>query len=168
MIEGDGPNWLWGTAFEHTTLYDYQVMNAKNTWMGHIQHETAYFQGNPPATRPFTPQPSWGDPLFNNCTTFNCARTWALRIVNSTNIYTYGAGFYNFFNNWDAPTCLAAENCQYAMVDFQNSTECYIWTMSTKGSEYMVSWDGTALVPEEVNKASYTESILVFEMVKTQ
>lgn len=145
-------------------------MNAKNTWMGHIQHETAYFQGNPPATVPFAPQARWGDPTFANCPpgANNCARTWALRVVNSTNIYVYGAGLYNFFNNWDSAPCLASESCQLAMIDFENSTDCYIWTMSTKGSEYMVSWDGTALVPEEVNKASYTQSILLFEMVKTQ
>lgn len=175
LIEGDGPNWLWGTAFEHSTLYDYQVMNGKNTWMGHIQHETAYFQGNPPADLFHAPQASWGDPLFNDCAktsggteVFNCRRTWALRIVNATNIYVYGAGLYNFFNNWFAETCLAADNCQYAMVDFQNSTDCYIWTLSSVASEYLVQWEGTALVPQQLNKAVFTESILVFEMVKNQ
>jgi glucan 1,3-beta-glucosidase len=168
LIEGPGPNWLWGTSFEHSTLYDYQIMNAQNTYMGHIQHETAYYQGNPPSTRPFTPQASWSDPPFDDCTSFNCPRTWALRVVNSSQIFNYGAGHYNFFNNWDGVTCLAAENCNLAMVDFINSTEVYIWAMSTKGSAYMVSWEGTPLVPEEVNKASYTESILLFEMVKTQ
>jgi hypothetical protein len=137
--------------------------------MGHIQHETAYFQGNPPADVPFTPQEKWGDPMFANCgNRFNCKRTWALRVVNSTNVYTYGAGFYNFFNNWDAPTCLGAFNCQYSMIDFINSTECYVWGLSTVASEYMVSWDGTALVPEELNKAVFTQTILVFEMVKNQ
>ena len=98
----------------------------------------------------------------------NCARTWGLRIIDSTNIYVYGAGLYNFFNNWYADTCLAADNCQYAMIDFQNSTDCYIWTLSTVASEYMVSWENTPLVPQQVNKATFTESILVFEMVKNQ
>lgn len=153
---------------EHSTLYDYQVSNGKNTWMGSIQHETAYFQGNPPATLAHIPQASWSDPTFSPCLTFNCARTWGLRIINSTNVYVYGAGLYNFFNNWYADTCLAADNCQYAMIDFQNSTECYIWTLSTVASEYMVSWENTPLVPQQVNKATFTETILVFEMVKNQ
>jgi glucan 1,3-beta-glucosidase len=103
LIEGDGPNWLWGTAFEHTTLFDYQVANARNIFMGHIQHETAYFQGNPRAEVPFAPQTSWNDPLLGNCGNINnCPKTWALRVVNSEDIRIYGAGFYSFFNNWDA------------------------------------------------------------------
>ena len=143
-------------------------MNGKNTWMGHIQHETAYFQGNPPANRPFIPQAAWGDPTFTPCLTFNCARTWGLRLQNVTNVYTYGCGLYNFFNNWYADTCLAADNCQYAMVDIHNVSDSYIWGLSTVGSEYMISWDNTPLVPEQLNKASFTDSILVFEMVNKQ
>ena len=141
--------------------------------MGHIQHETAYFQGNPNALIPFTPQASWHDPDFADCQTdlnplLGCIRTWAVRFVNSRQIYNYGAGHYNFFNNWDSANCLGTETCQERMVDFQNSTDIYIWGMSTKGSIYMVGWEGTSLVPQVVNKAGYTETILLFEMVVEQ
>ena len=174
MIESaNGPVWMWGTAAEHSVLYNYQFANVQNAWIGHTQHETAYFQGNPNALLPFTPQASWNDPDFSECAaeanpTLGCVRTWGCRFVNCQKIFNYGAGYYSFFNNWDAPGCLGTESCQERMVSFINSTEVYVWGLSTKGSTYMVSWDGTSLVPQAVNKAGFTETILLFEMVLEQ
>ena len=54
------------------------------------------------------------------------------------------------------------------MLDFRNSTDIYLWGLSTKGAEYMVSWEGTDLVPQAVNKAGYTETILLFELSANQ
>jgi glucan 1,3-beta-glucosidase len=89
--------------------------------MGLIQHETAYFQGNPNALSPFTIQAAYTDPTFEECTTANCARTWGLRIINSTNVFTYGAGLYHFFENWDS-SCLNSETCQERMVDSKQAS----------------------------------------------
>ena len=41
LIESQGPVWLYGTSFEHSQLYNYQVANAKEIYMGIIQSETA-------------------------------------------------------------------------------------------------------------------------------
>lgn len=41
LIEGDRGNWLVGTGFEHSTLYNYQVANANYVYLGAIQAETA-------------------------------------------------------------------------------------------------------------------------------
>lgn len=41
LIESQGPVWLYGTAFEHSQLYNYQIANAKDIYMGVIQSETA-------------------------------------------------------------------------------------------------------------------------------
>ena len=136
--------------------------------MGHIQHETAYFQGNPNALLPFTPQASWNDPNFSDCTQDNCARTWALRLVNCSQITVYGAGFYNFFDNWNTQACLGTESCQERMVDIQNSTEIYIWALSTKGSQYMIGYEGHDLVPYSVNKANFCDTIVLFELADEQ
>lgn len=84
--------------------------------MGAIQHETAYFQGNPTALSPYTPQAVYNDPTFADCDQFNCARTWAIRVINSTNLFTYGGGLYNFFENWNS-ACLDTESCQERMID---------------------------------------------------
>lgn len=90
--------------------------------MGLIQHETAYYQGNPTALSPFTINPAYTDPTYVECTQFNCARTWGLRVINSTKVFTYGAGLYNFFENWSS-ACLDNENCQERMID-SKQTPC--------------------------------------------
>ena len=41
LIESQKPTWLWGTAMEHSMLYNYQVANARNVFMSSIQTETA-------------------------------------------------------------------------------------------------------------------------------
>ena len=41
LIESQGPVWIYGSSFEHSQLYNYQVANAKEIYMGVIQSETA-------------------------------------------------------------------------------------------------------------------------------
>lgn len=40
LIESTKPSWLWGTAFEHNMLYNYQIANAQNVYLSSIQTET--------------------------------------------------------------------------------------------------------------------------------
>ncbi|KAK5101840.1 hypothetical protein LTS08_004299 [Lithohypha guttulata] len=164
LIEGDGPNWLWGTSTEHSTLYNYQWQNTRNTFAGVIQTETAYYQGNPDALIPFVPQERWGDPTFADCEQRNCARTWGARFVNSSDIYVYGSGLYNFFENYNTPICLGTETCQERMVDIQNSNNIYLWAFSTKGSEFMVSYESTPLLSWSVNRAGFCATAILFEL----
>lgn len=41
LIESNKGVWMVGTAFEHSQLYNYQIANAQNVYMGAIQSETA-------------------------------------------------------------------------------------------------------------------------------
>lgn len=159
---------MYGTAFEHSILFDYQFVGASNVYAGHIQHETAYFQGNPPAPIPFTPNAVYSDPTFADCSADNCPRTWGLRLVNSSNIFIYAAGLYNFFNNWSTATCLSSESCQEHMVNIVNCTEIYLWALSTKGSSFLVDYEGTDVVPYSVNKANFCECIVLFELSSSE
>lgn len=98
-----GNFWLWGTSSEHHTFYQYQFVNTPNVFMGQIQTETAYYQPNPKASIPFNALTAWNDPPFKsacNGVSGNCEDGWGLRIVNSTDIFIYGAGLYSFFNNY--------------------------------------------------------------------
>ena len=147
---------------EHSVLYDYQISDASNVFMGLIQHETAYFQGNPTALQPYTIQSAYNDPDFAECTQFNCDRTWGLRVVNSTNVFMYGGGMYNFFENWNS-ACLDYEDCQERMVDLRNSSDVYLWALSTKGSAYMISYETFPIVPQAGNKNGFCETIVLFE-----
>ena len=155
--------WLYGTAFEHSALYNYQISHASSVYAGHIQTETAYYQGNPSALTPFTPQTLYSDPTFGDCSASNCARTWGLRVLNSSSIFIYSAGLYNFYDNY-AQTCLNQESCQQQMVDIANVSDVYVWNLATKGSQYLVRYDGADVVPYAVNVANFCDGIVLFEV----
>jgi glucan 1,3-beta-glucosidase len=53
LVESQKSTWLVGTAFEHCTLYQYQLASAENVYMLMAQTETVYWQPNPPAPAPF-------------------------------------------------------------------------------------------------------------------
>lgn len=97
LIESQGPTWLYGTASEHAVLYQYQLANAANIFMGLIQTESPYFQSSPPAPSPYPFSQAFAeDPKFETClaSSTTCAMSWALRIIKSNNVYIYGAGLY--------------------------------------------------------------------------
>ncbi|KAF8856316.1 hypothetical protein BDZ45DRAFT_745496 [Acephala macrosclerotiorum] len=61
---------LMGTAFEHNTLYQYNLISAENVFIGMQQSETPYLQGTggpAQAPAPWTPNASFFDPTFSNC-----------------------------------------------------------------------------------------------------
>jgi glucan 1,3-beta-glucosidase len=153
-------------------MYSYQFVNNKNTWMGVNQHETAYYQGNPKAPLPYTTNAQYYDPTFTSCTQDNCARTWGMRFVNSSNIYNYGSGGYMFFNDWSSD-CLGTsavplELCQQSMNQFTNSTDIWLWGLATKGGENMISWDDTPIVPQAANKGTYLQAAILMEIAGKQ
>jgi len=162
LIESQGPVWLWGTASEHHQLYNYQVSSAKNVFMGLIQSETPYYQSNPSALTPFTPQPAWNDPDFSTCTTASCRKSWGLRVLNSSDLFVYGAGLYSFFENY-AQTCLNSEDCQENIVEVDCS-DVHIYGLSTKAAVNMVtSSAGKSMVPEKENTSNFCSTIALFE-----
>lgn len=162
LVESQGPVWLWGTASEHHQLYNYQVANAANVFMGLIQTETPYYQSNPTALVPFTPQDSWNDPDFSTCTTASCKKAWGLRVMNTSDLFIYGAGLYSFFENY-AQTCLNTEDCQENMVEVDCS-DVHIYGLSTKAAVNMVtSSAGKSMVPEKPNTSNFCSTIALFE-----
>ena len=162
LVESQGPVWLWGTASEHHQLYNYQVSNAANVFMGLIQTETPYYQSNPTALVPFTPQKSWNDPDFATCTTASCKKAWGLRVMNTSDLFIYGAGLYSFFENY-AQSCVNSEDCQENMVEVDCS-DVHIYGLSTKAAVNMVtSSAGKSMVPQKPNKSNFCSTIALFE-----
>ena len=167
LIESQGPVWMYGTSSEHSQLYNYQVANAKDVYMGIIQSETPYMQANPDAlSGGFTPSTTYFDPDFSTCTTSSCKKAWGLRVFASSDILVYGAGLYSFFDNYDQ-TCLATESCQENMVSVECSSDVYLWALSTKASTNMVTVDGTGAVPQGDNMDNFCSTIAFFEEVGT-
>ena len=162
LIESQGPVWMYGTASEHSQLYNYQLVNAKNVYMGVIQTETPYMQANPIATAAFPPQTAWHDPTFADCTTDACRKAWGLRVLASSSVFLYGGGLYSFFENYDQ-TCLATESCQENMVSLECSSDVFLWGLSTKASTHMVSVDGEAVVNEMDNRDNFCSTLALFK-----
>jgi hypothetical protein len=46
LIESQGPTWFYGTASEHSVLYQYQLLGPKNIWLGrkYIRVDRSLFQ----------------------------------------------------------------------------------------------------------------------------
>lgn len=160
LIESNGPVWMYGTAAEHSQMYNYQLSNASTIFMSLIQTETAYMQGNPDANTPFTQNTVYNDPSFAACTADNCARTWGLRVTDSSDVYIYGGGLYSFFDNYDQ-TCLLTEDCQSDMISIENSA-VNMFGVSTKASANMVTVDGVGKALDSDNRNNYCATLSYF------
>jgi glucan 1,3-beta-glucosidase len=161
LIESTKGAWLFGTASEHSVLYNYHLQAAQNVYMTVIQTETAYMQGNPDATVPFTTNPTYFDPDWSSCTEENCARTWGLRVIDSNDILFYGGGMYSFFNNY-AQECLDTEDCQQHMCEIENST-IHMFGVNTKASVNVISSGGQGLMTHlPDNESMFCAAIAAF------
>lgn len=159
----NGPVWMYGTASEHHTLYQYNIANSQNVLMAMIQTETPYYQSVPPAPSPFTANTAFFDPDFSKCAgDIKCEMSWALYVKNSKNIYVYGAGLYNFFQNYDQG-CLTTENCQNTLVNVDsNTSEMYFYNLNTKAANYMVSIDETGNIYQGDNRNTFCSTVAGF------
>ncbi|TPX19327.1 hypothetical protein DIZ76_017116 [Coccidioides immitis] len=160
LIESQGPVWMYGTASEHNTLYNYQVHNAKNVYMALIQTETPYFQSNPDALVPFAPNAKFNDPTFGDCTTAACKKAWGLRVIQSSDVFLYGGGLYSFFENY-GQECLQTESCQLNMIEVECS-QVYLYAVSTKASTNMITSGGKGLVLQKDNRNNFCSTVAFF------
>jgi glucan 1,3-beta-glucosidase len=170
LIESQGPTWLYGTASEHSQMYQYQLSGAKNIYLGHMQTETPYYQPNPVATKPYIAGTGnfTNDPDFASCTTDQCRSAWALRIVNTTDVFIYGAGFYSFFQN-NQLGCTAQETCQLGLIQTNYSQGLWIYNIFTKGNVQIVSPAGglPPLLFNDTTSDGYTSEIAAWLALST-
>jgi glucan 1,3-beta-glucosidase len=159
-----------GTAVEHHTLYQYQLANTRNLYMGFIQTETPYYQPNPSAPTPFSVVPSLNDPNFGiSChgQTGNCANAWALRVLNSENVLVYGAGLYSFFDNYNT-TCSdnpGPENCQDNIFSLEGLlSDVNVYCLSTVGTTNMITHNGATVAVFSANNGVYPDNIALFQL----
>ncbi len=164
LINAQGPVWLWGTAAEHSIMYQYQIDGAQAVFGGFMQTETPYFQPNPPAVNPFTFNTAYDDPEFTVCANAEaavpCKDAWGLRIVNSKNILVYGTGMYSFFNNYNQD-CVGTRNCQQNMIHIQGS-QVDMYTVNTANSVSMILDDGVGTVAGSDNENWFCDTLAFY------
>lgn len=164
LIESQGPVWLYGTSSEHSVFYNYQLLNAKDVFMGMIQSETPYFQSAPKAPAPFTAQSSINDPSWDVCTSQNptapCYKSWGLRVDGGSNILVYGAGLYSFFEDY-AQDCVAGQDCQQNMIAvLHGASDVAMYAVSTKASVNMLTYNGQGVALDADNRSNFCATIV--------
>ncbi|KAJ7582651.1 exo-beta-1,3-glucanase [Mycena floridula] len=153
LSESAGPVWLIGTASEHHTLYQYNLVNAKNHYMGLIQTETPYYQPNPAPPSPFSINAAFHDP------TFSITSAWAVRITTSSNILVFGAGLYSFFQNY-AQNCIAPATCQSQLFNVDTaSTGINIYSLTTVGTTFQLSVGETGIINQSRNINGFASTV---------
>jgi hypothetical protein len=138
LIESQGPCWFYGTASEHSVLYQYSIFQAVDIYMGMIQTESPYFQGTAATQAPAPFSSSLGrfngDPQWIECgmSTTSCNNAWGLEVQNSNNVFINGAAFYSWFQNYNK-ACITTQNCQEKIIDIWNSGTFWLYNLITVG-----------------------------------
>ncbi|AEO70912.1 glycoside hydrolase family 55 protein [Thermothielavioides terrestris NRRL 8126] len=162
LIESKGPCWFYGTASEHATLYQYELSEASDIYFGHVQTETPYYQPVPEAPAPFTPGGFPADPDFSSCNSSSCKEAWAMRIVESSNVMIYSAGFYSWFSNYDQG-CLPTESCQQRLFSVEDSDLVWVFNLFTKGTVEIASTGrAPAILTNATTQSGYTSEINIW------
>ncbi|KAJ4361597.1 hypothetical protein N0V95_001758 [Ascochyta clinopodiicola] len=162
LIESEGPNWLYGTASEHSIMYQYNFANASNTLAGMIQTESPYYQYTSGTISPgpykstvgsFSGDPVFGDTSCNG-TSLMCDFAWAVLMQSSSNVTIAGAGLYSWFENY-GQSCVDTQNCQQRLVyDDGNNGGFYLWNLITIGSVEMISGPEVDILAKPNTQAS--------------
>lgn len=142
-----GPTWLYGTASEHSMLYQYNFFNTSSVFAGMIQTESPYFQDTDSSSSPGPFKDSLG--VFNNDPTFaescngsalQCNFSWAVMFNQVSNVTVAGAGLYSWFDAYDQSVCVDAQNCQQRLIfDQGDNGGLWIFNLVTIGAVEMIS-----------------------------
>lgn len=150
LVEATKATWLTGTAFEHNTLYNYNLHQAQNVYIGMHQSETAYWQGVGAiqlAPAPWTALTArFGDPDFSWCASndASCRMGLALNIDGGRNLYLYGAAFWTFFHGetqacFNCPRSICGEKCIKHQSRVANNPHGLFWYgVNTRNADIMV------------------------------
>ncbi|KAH8803084.1 putative exo-beta-1,3-glucanase [Xylogone sp. PMI_703] len=158
LIEATQGTWLVGTASEHNTLYEYNINNARNVYIGMQQCETPYWQG-PGNGQTLTPAP-WsttavapGDPVFSNCggSDAQCRMSWYQIISGSSALHIYGSGFWTFFN--ENNPCNSA--CQTNAITVSGTSGLNWWGINTRFVSNLIINNGAVLVTQNNNPGGW-------------
>jgi glucan 1,3-beta-glucosidase len=161
LIDGSqGPIWLVASSVEHHQLYEYQLVNAKDVFIGQLQTETAYYQPNPDATLPFESLAEWHDPVFTEAGDSG----WGLRIVSSHGVILPGVGLYSFFDNYDVSCSQIGEGarCQKRTFSIEGKSSVTVYNLNTIGTKHMITVNGSDVANYEDNLDGFVHTIALF------
>ncbi|KAL1835577.1 hypothetical protein VTJ49DRAFT_6445 [Mycothermus thermophilus] len=136
--------------------------------MGQIQTETPYFMPIPNALVPFPPITHLNDPFYAiSCQGVegNCAASWGLRVINSRDVFVYGAGLYSFFDNYSTAcsTFSAGQTCQQRILSVEGwAKNVNVLNLNTVGTREMITRDGRRVAWFKENENTFASNVAVF------
>jgi glucan 1,3-beta-glucosidase len=151
LVEATKGTWLYGTAMEHHTLYQYNFEYAQNVVTAMQQSETPYWQG---AGGPDLAPNPWqndlipSDPNFSNCAAGDagCRMAFFERIRGSTQLFLYGGCVWTFFNG-NVP---CNGDCQQNAIRLLTSSNVYLFGTNVKAVTNMIL-ENTVIAASEFN-----------------
>lgn len=187
-IESEKGNiWLVASSVEHHALYQYQLANTKDIFMGQIQTETAYYQPHPDISAPFSAVQALNDPTGAAVCHTNGTKCdgWGLRILDSRNVNVYGAGLYSLFNDYNncktplPPSSSSAngkctacsfqtngDNCQTSIfsIEGKKASNINVYNLNTVGAISMIDLNGVSVATYSDNVDVFPDNIAVFRL----
>ena len=150
LIESQKATWLYGTASEHSVLYQYNFNGARNIVTTFLQTESAYYQPTPAPPAPFNNAVGVfaGDPDYscNGSDTDGCDESWAVIMRGCQNIHVAAAGTYSWFRTY-SQDCIDGHACQKSLwlldKNYNNNRLQNIIAIGAKN--IIVSPDGAAI-----------------------
>lgn len=155
LVEATAATWLLGTAFEHNTLYQYNINAAKNVFIAMQQSETPYWQGaGSPSLAPAPWTAAGSDPDYSGCGGGDalCRMAFFQTISGSSNLSIYGSGFWTFFND-NSQAC--GSTCQTNAVSITGTTALHYYGINTRSNVNLVLNNGNALVTQNNNPGGW-------------
>ncbi|KAH8894478.1 glycoside hydrolase family 55 protein [Thozetella sp. PMI_491] len=130
LIEAQKGTWMLGMGSEHHDLYQVNINNAKNVFIGLMEGETSHWQGN--GTTYYPPDPWSGtllpsDPDFKWCAPNNAqCRMGLYQIVrNSTGINLYSQGWWTFVMGPSRTFC--STDCQDNGAIYEGNSRFFVY-----------------------------------------
>ncbi|EJF66026.1 exo-beta-1,3-glucanase [Dichomitus squalens] len=154
LSESAGPVWLIGTGSEHHTLYQYNLVGAKDHYLGLIQTETPYYQPVPAPPAPFSTNSALHDPTYSGSQT----SAWAVNIESSSDIIIFGAGLYSFYQNYDQ-ACLNTTSCQSQIFNIDSGSTVSVYSLATVGVTTSLSIEGSPIIPASANVNGFQSTV---------
>ncbi|KAK0748997.1 glycoside hydrolase family 55 protein [Schizothecium vesticola] len=141
LIEAQNGTWILGSGIEHHVLYQVNIRNAKNVFIGLQEGESAYWQGT--GNKLLAPEP-WSksllasDPDFGWCAVDSAMCRMGLYqiVTSSTNLNLYSSGFWNFVGGPTRAMCTA--DCQENAALYEGNSRMHVYGFSTINSKNLI------------------------------
>ncbi|KAK1751241.1 glycoside hydrolase family 55 protein [Echria macrotheca] len=169
LIEAQKGTWFLGLGAEHYTLYQVNINNAKNVFIGLMEAETSHWQGN--GTTVYPPDPWAGsllpqDPDFKWCSpqSGQCRMGLYQIVQNSSNINLYSQGWWTFVMGPARSFC--SVDCQDNGALYTGNKKLFVYGVDTINVKTLVMERGEG--GKMVNVVTHADNLgSTFDVFKT-